>query len=232
MAKSKQEPIIIETVSGKEFDLWEMTADDIVADDIALSLSRQRRYLGHTVIPWSVAQHSILCSMIADKLKGDKVNIKACFIHDFEECYVQDIIAPLKRSKCVNGTYEKLSEHVSKIIFDHYDCHGYRPEFVKMVDSLAYCFEHVAFRPNSKHDPHVSEKVWKNFLWLVEDLKMGIPEGLINMSEDEQVKILYEFMIVQQAEISFGQEISAEVEDVVEGIEAAFGKETTNVTIQ
>lgn len=216
-------PIEVGLLSGGLLDLETFSESDIITTDIAISLARQRRYAGHTVVPWSVAQHSILCSMIADKLKADKVNIKACFLHDFEECYVQDITAPLKRNFML-GKYATISKKVSKVIYDRFDCHGFNPEFVHTVDMLAYVYEDIAFRPNNKYDPHVTPEIMEKFEWMMNTLKFAIPHELVTMSEEEQANILDEAMVVFTAEKSFGQEISSEVDDVLEGINNAFGK--------
>lgn len=218
--------IIVETVSGKSIDLTDFKSEDIVIDDIALSLSRQRRYAGHTVIPWSVAQHSIFCSMIADKMGGDRMNIMACFLHDAEEYLMQDFIYPIKSSKLVNGSYKKTCDKVSKVIFDHFGCHNFNQEFVDTVDQLAYCFEHTAFRPNSKNGPQVSSKIMKAYDWLFDTIKMGIPKELIEMSEQQQGQLIYEHLMVFAAEKSFGTEISSDVDLIVEDINAMWKKES------
>lgn len=74
------------------------TVDPLVPDetaidvrDIAHSLSLINRFNGHTRWAYSVAQHSLLvCDQMPDagKLEG--------LMHDAAECYVHDIMTPLK----------------------------------------------------------------------------------------------------------------------------------------
>jgi hypothetical protein len=60
----------IETVSGVFFDTIDPNPDDVRLDDIAWATSRTARFAGHTipVIPYSVAQHSIMVSRELGKL--------------------------------------------------------------------------------------------------------------------------------------------------------------------
>jgi hypothetical protein len=60
----------IETVSGVFFDTINPNPDDVRLDDIAWATSRTARFAGHTipVIPYSVAQHSIMVSRELGKL--------------------------------------------------------------------------------------------------------------------------------------------------------------------
>lgn len=73
------------TYSGGLFDLEAI--DRIETDDILIPLSRQVRFNGHTIVPWTVLQHSLACwKMIG--LEG--------LCHDFHEAYVGDICSYVK----------------------------------------------------------------------------------------------------------------------------------------
>ena len=59
--------------------------------DIAHSLSHQPRYLGHTVALYVVAQHSVILSHLVAPSSA-----LAALLHDAEEAYLGDLIAPAK----------------------------------------------------------------------------------------------------------------------------------------
>ncbi|EEX7919226.1 5'-deoxynucleotidase, partial [Escherichia coli] len=52
----------IKTFSGKHFYYDKINKDDIVINDIAVSLSNMCRFAGHLSHFYSVAQHAVLCS--------------------------------------------------------------------------------------------------------------------------------------------------------------------------
>ena len=54
----------IRTFTGKRFDYLTATVDDIDIEDIANALSNVCRFNGHLPEFYSVAQHSVLCSLI------------------------------------------------------------------------------------------------------------------------------------------------------------------------
>ena len=79
----------IETFTGKEFYFLDPTPDSIDIRDIAHSLAFTCRYTGHSKRFYSVAEHSILVSYLAnDPLAG--------LLHDASEAYITDIASPIK----------------------------------------------------------------------------------------------------------------------------------------
>ena len=65
-------------------------------DDIAHSLAHQNRYNGHTVVPYSVAQHCCLgAQYVKHKGFGPRSVLRA-LLHDAAEAYMGDIISPVK----------------------------------------------------------------------------------------------------------------------------------------
>lgn len=81
----------IQTLSGKKFDYTQATIDDIEISDIANAISKICRFAGHLPDFYSVAQHSVLCSLIVPAEHAFEA-----LMHDAAEAYCQDIPAPLK----------------------------------------------------------------------------------------------------------------------------------------
>ncbi len=82
--------------SAETYNLLDFQESDVNLLNIAKSLSRINRYLGHTEKPYSVAQHCVrgaealmLCGYVKDAF--------AFLFHDASEAYTGDQSAPLKR---------------------------------------------------------------------------------------------------------------------------------------
>ena len=85
----------IQTYSGVKFDFDNFTDDDLKLEDIAHSLGMQCRVRGHCSVFYSVAQHSVLVSQVAEALGGRGAG-QWGLLHDAAEAYVGDIPTPMK----------------------------------------------------------------------------------------------------------------------------------------
>lgn len=98
----------IETYSGKKFHLLDPKLEDIDIIDIAHSLSMQCRFTGHTVAFYSVAEHSVITSVLVSKEKALEA-----LLHDASEAYLSDIAGPLKPH--IKG-YKEIEDKVMEVI--------------------------------------------------------------------------------------------------------------------
>jgi len=99
-------------LSGKKVDLLEPNASQISIKDIAVSLSRQCRFNGHSVRFYSVAEHSIRMSNEmpwAFKLQA--------LLHDAAEAYVGDLISPIKWEL---PKFKKMEDRIYSVIAEKY----------------------------------------------------------------------------------------------------------------
>jgi 5'-deoxynucleotidase YfbR-like HD superfamily hydrolase len=99
----------IQTYSGRAFDyseVWEGISQDIGFLDIAVSLSKQERFLGHTTQPCcTVAEHSVIVSQWAERAAREAGRIEGApllaarlgLLHDAHEAYLGDLPRPLKQ---------------------------------------------------------------------------------------------------------------------------------------
>ncbi|WP_354342223.1 hypothetical protein [Variovorax boronicumulans] len=89
------------TASGAEYHLagpgsLAPDARPVCIEDIAHHLSLINRFTGATSRPYSVAEHSLLCSEIA-KREGAAVGLQmAMLMHDAHEAYTTDLSSPAK----------------------------------------------------------------------------------------------------------------------------------------
>ena len=109
------------THSGARFDLENPSPDQIFDEDIAIALSRQCRFNGHSRSFYSVAQHSCY---VADELRrsGEDADVQfAGLMHDAAEAYVGDVIQPIK--SMLSG-YADLERRVMGAIAEVYELPG------------------------------------------------------------------------------------------------------------
>lgn len=87
-------------LSGRRLDLLNPSPIDIEIEDIAHGLARVARWNGQTLgeHAFSVAQHSLLVTEIAEKLnpKFSSLELKATLLHDAPEYVIGDLISPFK----------------------------------------------------------------------------------------------------------------------------------------
>lgn len=97
----------ITTFSRRRVDPLNISADDIVLEDIVEAIARQARYNGHSFGHLSVARHSIWVAERAmqqaefDGQSADYVRMigRMGLMHDGAEAYLGDLVSPLKRSE-------------------------------------------------------------------------------------------------------------------------------------
>lgn len=134
---SKDTEII--TRGGRFVDLLDPQPESIHIEDIAYSLARQIRFVGHSP-GWNVALHSLWVSQACSTdyaLEG--------LLHDASEAYLGDVSRPLK---WILGTvYTDLEERFQRLIARVYslqwDCH----EIIKPMDNFACSVELGQFWP-------------------------------------------------------------------------------------
>lgn len=127
MDDNKMDPII-ETYTGKHFDLFdESDTDSISIVDIAHALSMNCRYNGHTKKFYSVAEHSYLCSyLVPEEHAFDAL------MHDASEAYLSDIPRPFK---AYIGNYKEIENRVQSRIARRFGFSEVEPAIVKNVDT-------------------------------------------------------------------------------------------------
>lgn len=152
---------------------------DITIEAIAHSLAMQCRFTGHTRYHYSVAQHSVACSVLAPK----KWELWA-LLHDAPEMMMSDIARPIKRSNSEFGTVynaieDKLMEAVC-IRFGLKLVDGGLPTEVGEIDELVLANEMVMLMPD---DPIFD--LWKGY--------PAIPHGLLRKMQPEEAEEAFLF---------------------------------------
>lgn len=136
-ALEAKKDIYITLVNGhKHYFLRDDWTPDI--EVIATSLSQINRWNGHTNVPYSVAQHSLLVS----SLVPEEFAFEA-LLHDAAEAYVGDCPKPLKK---LLPQYQAIEEQHYRVIADHYGLPPQTSDIVKQADAKALLMENVYHR--------------------------------------------------------------------------------------
>ena len=123
----------IRTNSGIYFNIIKPTEKMIDINDIAHSLSMQCRFGGHISEFYSVAQHSVLCCMIAKPEYK-----KQALMHDSSEAYLLDIPTPIK-NELLN--YKELEQKIEKLICNKYKIQYPYDKEIKILDETILLYE-------------------------------------------------------------------------------------------
>lgn len=123
----------ITTLSGHHFDYLNMSADQVEAEDIFSSLSNLCRFTGHLPDFYSVAQHSVNCSLIVPPEFAFEA-----LMHDAAEAYCQDIPAPLKR---LLPDYQRIENAVDALIRQKFGLPATMSDVVKYADLVMLATE-------------------------------------------------------------------------------------------
>lgn len=131
----------LQTISGRRFYFDQLREDSICITDIAHALSMVNRFGGHTVQPYSVAQH---CVEVA-KLLPQNFKLHG-LLHDAHEAYVGDNIRPFKR--CF-PLISDLEARIDLILFKKFgvEVNPFSVEHVKWADNLMLSTEAVSLMP-------------------------------------------------------------------------------------
>lgn len=109
---------VIETFSGRMFDVLHPTPEQVHLPDIAHALSMICRFNGHCSEFYSVASHCVYVERHLQASVGDKWEwLLAALLHDASEAYLCDLARPVKVS--VAG-YDRIEAAVQSAVFRHY----------------------------------------------------------------------------------------------------------------
>jgi len=125
--------IYIQTYTGFHFDLQDPKPDTISIIDIAQALSHINRFTGHTIMPYSVAQHSLHASYIVPP----EFALEA-LMHDAHEAYTGDVSAPLKS---LLPDYRALEKRIESAVRHKFGLPAQMSPEVKRADMIMLATE-------------------------------------------------------------------------------------------
>lgn len=107
---------MIVTYTGKHFDYDNITKDSIHVEDIIPAITRINRFMGHTMRPYGVGEHTLMCYLMAEELGYTDRQKLLVLIHDFTEAYCGDVNTDLKNRL---PEYKKIEREVELAIYEH-----------------------------------------------------------------------------------------------------------------
>jgi uncharacterized protein len=123
----------IQTYSGGQF--WPLNArvEEVQLTDIAHALSMICRYTGHVREFYSVAQHSVIASLIVPF-----EDAKWALMHDATEAYLCDVARPVKPFL---GEYKEIENQLMGVICSKFGLALEEPASVKQADLILLATE-------------------------------------------------------------------------------------------
>lgn len=130
----------IQTFSGRKVDLLDPQPESIHLFDIAWSLARLCRFVGHvnTDHIYSVAQHSVLVSEDVPE-----EHAFAGLMHDAHEAYIGDIARPVKEllDRYCGGMLKEFESKLQHAVFERFGVPWPVPESVEHSDLVLLATE-------------------------------------------------------------------------------------------
>ena len=117
-----------QTFTGKAFHPMDPRPEEIEILDIAHALSMVCRFCGHCREFYSVAEHSIRCSVNVPEAYA-----LAALMHDASEAYIADVLRPIK--PYLIG-YKDIESNVMAVIAKKYGFQWPLPAIVKHIDNV------------------------------------------------------------------------------------------------
>jgi len=140
----------VQTYTGRMVDILAPQPDEILIEDIAHALANQCRFNSHTSRYYSVAQHSILVSDLAEELTENKQAALYALLHDAHEAYLGDVVRPV-RGQLKN--YDKLAatmQHAIDACSDIWIDFRWSPLATEALDQLIKACDDIALATEAR----------------------------------------------------------------------------------
>lgn len=122
------------TYTGRYIDAFNMNIEDIDILDIAHSLALTTRWNGHSIEPYSIAEH---CVWMCERATTSESKMEA-LLHDASEAYIVDVPTPIKKRM---PEYLIVEEHIMSLIAKKFGFYLPMSDEVKKLDRQALEFE-------------------------------------------------------------------------------------------
>jgi uncharacterized protein len=145
----------IQTVSGRRVNPFAPSPDDIDIGDIAIALSNQCRFGGHTRRYYSVAQHACIVSDEVLASSGDRFAALWALLHDASEAYLIDLPHPIKHRSELGRLYRAAEEGLETVLRERFGLTGTAPPLIKQIDRSVLATERAALTMVAWHWPEL-----------------------------------------------------------------------------
>jgi hypothetical protein len=128
----------METVTGRQWWPLDPRPEDVALEDIAHALAHLCRFGGHCSRFYSVAEHSVLVSLVVPH-----EHALAALMHDATEAYLVDVPRPVKRHL---SNYKELEALAWSAIAARFGLAAEPPECVHDADNAVLLAERAALK--------------------------------------------------------------------------------------
>jgi hypothetical protein len=149
----RTESNFIRTYTGKRFWPLNPIAEEICIEDIAHALSLICRFTGHCYCLYTVAEHSIRVSKLAQKMVLDSARERQIkmtpdvinlareialwgLLHDASEAYLCDVPSPIKHAPGIGQLYREHEAVLMEAIAARFNLMPHEPSIVKQADRI------------------------------------------------------------------------------------------------
>lgn len=133
----------IETYTGHKVDPFHPDSSQIHPDDLFHALTQINRFGGHTKIPYTVAEHSLLVMAILKVQGHDETVQLQGLMHDAAEAYMGDVPTPIK---VMWPEYSQAEGRLLHVIFDKMGIPWWTDEQRRVVHDADQMALHVEAR--------------------------------------------------------------------------------------
>jgi hypothetical protein len=155
----------IETFGGRQFFPLDPRPEEVHLEDIGHALANLCRYTGHTSRFYSVAEHSVLCSLAAPYEQGASLRLKReALMHDATEAYIGDLSRPVKRAV---PQFEEIEARLRLAIAERFGLAETVPTEVSEVDNRILVNERETLMRGLLLSEVVTREAWASIEGLV-----------------------------------------------------------------
>lgn len=159
---------VVMAPSGRAVNPLDLQVEDILFEDIALSLSNECRFGGKTDPFYSVAEHSVRVARWVKEKGGSPEDEQWALIHDAAEAYLRDMARPLKADPYFGRAHRGAEAKAMSVICERLGIEKKQPAIVGDGDVALFTAERRDLMPRSE--------LWD--LWSV-PIELDVPQEKI-----------------------------------------------------
>lgn len=143
----------LQTFYGGRVSVMNPQPDQIDILDIVVALTKQCRFNGHCSEFYSVAEHCVRGSLLAEKLYGKEI-AREFLLHDATEAYMGDMIRPVKR---MIPQFKEMEQVFWKAISSKFNLPYIHSKEVHYIDNVMVTWEKRDLLPHAEVWPNLPD---------------------------------------------------------------------------